>query len=88
MNVANDTFDATITFTCSSCDDSDVPVTKCHLVDDAGKQKDLTELNCKLVHEALRNDLGYEGLNRIAQRLSLPPMSSETFRRYANFLHD
>ncbi|MPC14629.1 hypothetical protein E2C01_007396 [Portunus trituberculatus] len=51
MESTNNSFDTYITVTCSTCSDSDTPVTPRHLVDDAGKERDLTELNCKLVYE-------------------------------------
>lgn len=50
--------------------------------------RQFTDLNCKLVYEALINDLGCAGLNQIAQAQSIPPMSSGKFNRYANFLYE
>ncbi|MPC59642.1 hypothetical protein E2C01_053666 [Portunus trituberculatus] len=51
MEATNNNFDTYITVTCSTCGDSDIPGTPRHLVDDAGKERDLTELNCRLVYE-------------------------------------
>ena len=51
-------------------------------------RRNTTELNCKLVYEVLINYLGCAGLNRIAQGLSIPPLTSGKFNRYANFLYD
>ncbi|MPC49967.1 hypothetical protein E2C01_043783 [Portunus trituberculatus] len=70
MEATNNSFDASITVTCSTCGDSYTRVTPCHLVDDAGKERHLTELNCKLVYDVL-SDLDCAGLNRIAQGLSI-----------------
>ncbi|MPC39240.1 hypothetical protein E2C01_032770 [Portunus trituberculatus] len=47
MKASNNSFDISINVMCFTCSDSDTPVTPHHLVD-AGKEKDLTELNCKL----------------------------------------
>ena len=86
IEAKNNNFDCTITTTCHKCGDVS-EITPRRTVDDAGHERQFTDLNCKLVYEALINDLGCAGLNRIAQAQSIPPMSSGKFNRHANYLY-
>lgn len=62
-------------------------ITPRNVTDSDGKKRHITEINVKLIYEALINNLGAPGLNRIIAALSMPPISQGKFDRYARYLY-
>ncbi|KAK4322815.1 hypothetical protein Pmani_006480 [Petrolisthes manimaculis] len=87
FNVQTDCLSSNLIVTCTNCKNGTEFSDK-EVRTNTGKKTSLQENNVKGIYEAVNNNIGLSGLNRVILTLGFNSLSKGKYTRYANFLYE